>query len=102
MRCRSRAGFGSSFFNDGLSSALRCYAGANRSFTAKGREGMPSVREMLEAALERHQAGRLDEAESLYRQVLAIEPDNADCLHLLGMLADQKGRSDEAIGLITR
>ncbi|HLG89206.1 MAG TPA: tetratricopeptide repeat protein [Alphaproteobacteria bacterium] len=63
---------------------------------------MPSVREMLEAALERHQAGRLDEAESLYRQVLAIEPDNADCLHLLGMLADQKGRSDEAIGLITR
>ena len=57
---------------------------------------------MLEAALEHHQAGRLADAESLYRQVLATEPDNADCLHLLGMLANQNGRTDEAIGLISR
>src|SRR5690349_21501330 len=63
---------------------------------------MPSVREMLEGALAHHQAGRLVEAEAVHRQVLAIEPDNADCLHLLGMLADQKGSTAEAIGLIGR
>ena len=62
----------------------------------------PEIRQMLEAALGHHQAGRLVEAESLYRQVLAIEPENANCLHLLGMLADQAGRSDEAIRLIGR
>jgi Tfp pilus assembly protein PilF len=53
-------------------------------------------------ALGSHQAGRLSEAEQIYRQVLAIDPDNADCLHLLGMVAFQSGRNAEAADLIRK
>lgn len=53
-------------------------------------------------ALGSHQAGRLAEAEQIYRQVLAIDPANADCLHLLGMVAFQTGRHQEAAELIRK
>jgi Flp pilus assembly protein TadD len=56
----------------------------------------------FEAAVEHHQAGRLAEAEPLYRKVLALEPNHADALHLLGVLAAQIGRFDDAVGLIGR
>jgi protein O-GlcNAc transferase len=47
-----------------------------------------------------HQAGRLAEAESHYRQVLAIDPDHAETHHYLGILASQVGRGDIAIAMI--
>ncbi len=53
-------------------------------------------------ALRHHQAGRLTEAEGLYRQILAVDPDHADCLHLLGVLAAQAGADDTAEALIGR
>ncbi|MFD1626934.1 tetratricopeptide repeat protein [Azospirillum griseum] len=43
-----------------------------------------------------HQAGRLTEAEALYRQALALQPRHPDALHLLGMIACQTGRFTEA------
>jgi tetratricopeptide (TPR) repeat protein len=49
-----------------------------------------------------HQAGRLREAEQLYRQILAQQPNHADALNLLGMLAGQTGRLDAAPNLIRR
>ncbi len=54
------------------------------------------------AALVNHQAGRLDRAEALYRKVLAVEPDHADALHLLGVLAHQCGKLTPALQLIER
>ncbi len=39
-------------------------------------------------------------AESLYREVLKQEPEQADALHLLGLAAHQQGRSGEAEKLI--
>ncbi len=56
----------------------------------------------LPAAVAHHQAGRLAEAEALYRQVLAVAPDHGDALHLLGVLAHQTGHSEAAVGLIER
>ena len=47
-----------------------------------------------------HQAGRLAEAEALYRQAIAAQPRHPDALHLLGMIACQTGRLKEAAGLI--
>ena len=47
-----------------------------------------------------HQSGRLAEAETLYRQVLAADPRHADCLHLLGVTATQQGRHEAAVDLI--
>src|SRR5437660_1372057 len=53
-------------------------------------------------ALALHQRGQLGEAERLYRQVLARHPDHPDALNLLGVLALQTGRNEEAIDLIAR
>jgi tetratricopeptide (TPR) repeat protein len=60
------------------------------------------VAEALSLALEHQQAGRLEQAEALYREILAREPDNADALDLLGVLACQKGRRHQAAALIAR
>jgi predicted O-linked N-acetylglucosamine transferase (SPINDLY family) len=56
----------------------------------------------LQAALEHHQAGRLPEAEAIYRQILQAEPNHPDALHLLGMIAYQTGSNDIAVGLISK
>ncbi|MFY9855095.1 MAG: tetratricopeptide repeat-containing glycosyltransferase family protein [Terracidiphilus sp.] len=57
---------------------------------------------MLGEALGHHQAGRLAEAEQLYREILAIDPRHADALHLLGMIDYQAGRLDAAADLIRK
>ena len=45
-------------------------------------------------------AGRLAEAESIYRQILAQAPRDSDALHLLGVIAHQSGRYEAAVDLI--
>jgi predicted O-linked N-acetylglucosamine transferase (SPINDLY family) len=54
------------------------------------------------AGVAHHQAGRLDRAETLYRKVLTTDPDHADALHLLGVLAFQRGKIAAALQLIER
>jgi len=60
------------------------------------------VTDLLEAGIQSQQAGRLAEAEACYRRVLAVQPDHADALHLLGVVAHQARRSDLAVELIGR
>ncbi len=57
---------------------------------------------LMDQAVQHHRAGRLKEAEALYRTVLAAEPRNADCLHLLGLIAYKGGQHDKAADLISR
>ena len=61
-----------------------------------------TVAQAHEIALQHHRAGRYAEAETLYRQILAVQPQNADVLHLLGVLAHQVGRNDAAVELIQK
>ncbi|HEY2342365.1 MAG TPA: tetratricopeptide repeat protein [Chthoniobacteraceae bacterium] len=64
---------------------------------------MPQVFDReIRAAGELHRAGRLAEAEAIYRKILAAEPDQPQALHLLGILASQTGRNDTAIELLGR
>ncbi len=56
----------------------------------------------VEMGASHHQAGRLSEAEGIYRQVLAVDPDNFDALHLLGVVALQLQRHADAAALIKR
>lgn len=49
------------------------------------------------AALEAHQAGRIAEAETLYRQVLAVAPQHAPSNSNLAVILRQQGRAEEAI-----
>lgn len=54
----------------------------------------------LEIAMQHHQAGRLAEAEALYRRILVAEPRHAEALHLLGVIAHGTGHLDAAIELM--
>ena len=66
--------------------------------------GVPAVNVpfMIQQAVRYHQAGQLPQAEALYRQVLQLDPDNTDALHLLGVAAHQSGRSDIAVDYISK
>src|SRR4051812_4922351 len=61
-----------------------------------------SIQQALETGLQLHQAGRLNEAEQIYRQVLSQQPQNSDALHLLGNIATSVGQPQIAINLIQR
>jgi len=63
---------------------------------------MASVGDMLRAALARHQTGELATAETMYRQLLDVEPEQPDALHLLGIVASQTERHELAVELIQR
>lgn len=62
--------------------------------------GEPSFAVLFSDAVRYHQAGRLAEAEQLYRQVLAIDACHADSLHLLGVIASQFGHQEPPFDLI--
>ncbi len=59
-------------------------------------------RDDIQAALEHHRAGRLAEAQTIYRNVLQYTPDHPDALYLSGMLAHQAGNSEMALALINK
>jgi predicted TPR repeat methyltransferase len=47
-----------------------------------------------------HQSGQLDLAEPLYRELLTLQPENGDALHLLGVLRYQRRDPEAAVPLI--
>lgn len=57
---------------------------------------MPDLTGELGAAVAAHKAGRIDEAEAGYRQVLASRPSSAEAHFLLGLVHLQKNRLAEA------
>ena len=63
---------------------------------------MSTVPELLAVAVEHHQSGRLPDAERIYRQVLAVDPQQVDALHLLGVVAHQVKRHDIAAEIIQK
>jgi tetratricopeptide (TPR) repeat protein len=56
----------------------------------------------LGTVLALHRQGRLQEAAGLYQNLLARNPNHADALHLLGVLAHQVGQDAQAVELIGR
>jgi Tfp pilus assembly protein PilF len=61
-----------------------------------------NIPQVMQEAVAHHEAGRLSEAEKIYRQVLAEQPNYADALHLLGVIASQTRHYDVAIKLISQ
>ena len=59
-----------------------------------------TIPEAFQIAVQHHQAGRLAEAEGIYRQILELAPNHTDALHLLGVIAHQVGQNDAAVELI--
>lgn len=57
---------------------------------------------LADTALDAHRAGRLEDAAFLYRDALAVDPDNVTALHYYGVLRHQRGEHIAAAELIDR
>jgi Flp pilus assembly protein TadD len=64
--------------------------------------GPERVGALLHAAIAVHRAGDLSVAEAGYLAVLALDPDQADALHLLGLVLHQRRSGKEAFGYVRR
>jgi len=67
-----------------------------------GSDATMSLGAALAFAVERHRQGHFEEAAAIYRQILALTPDNADALHFLGVAEHQAGRRGKALELLSR
>jgi len=63
---------------------------------------MATIPEAFAIAVQHHQAGRLQAAEQIYRLILQAEPDHADTIHLLGVIAYQVGQYEIAVASMER
>ena len=63
---------------------------------------MATISEAMAIAIQHHHAGRLQAAESIYRQILEADPTQADAMHLLGVIAQQVGNYAMAAEYIAR
>ena len=61
-----------------------------------------NIRQALELAVGHHQAGRVSDAEIIYKQVLLAEPDNEHANHFLGIIASQAGKNNLAVQFISK
>jgi predicted O-linked N-acetylglucosamine transferase (SPINDLY family) len=61
-----------------------------------------SVDAAFALALEHHRSGRVADAERGYREILRLEPEHADSLNLLGVIALQTGNLEAALTLVQR
>src|SRR5580700_3147513 len=61
-----------------------------------------TIEQLMQVAVEHHRADRFVEAQAIYRQVLAQNPNQSDALHLLGVLTGQAGQHEAAVELIRR
>ncbi len=59
-----------------------------------------ALEEVLIAAVNLHETGKLEEAESVYRSVIDAVPDNAQANYFLGLLLVQRNRVDEGLGFL--
>jgi protein O-GlcNAc transferase len=58
--------------------------------------------EKLRTAYNMHKAGRINEAASIYRQILINDPANGDALHFLGVVEASAGNLLQARALMAR
>lgn len=62
----------------------------------------PPYAALIASAWQQYQAGNLAEAERLYRQVLAIEPNEVEAMYLLAAICQVQKRTDECMALYER
>ena len=56
-----------------------------------------NAKELLQQGIDAGIAGRLEEAESIFRQVIKIDPSNANAYNNLGTTLEKQGKLEEAI-----
>ncbi len=63
-------------------------------------QNVRQIGQALANGLAHHQSGYLAEAEACYREILSVDPNHPEALHLLGVIAQQNGDYPEAERLI--
>jgi predicted O-linked N-acetylglucosamine transferase (SPINDLY family) len=58
---------------------------------------MATISEALAIAIQHRRAGRLEAAEQIYRQILALQPNHAETHNCLGSALKDQGKLDEAV-----
>lgn len=58
---------------------------------------MATISEAFDQAVQCHLSGKLAEAEAIYWKIVEADPQHADALHLLGVIASQQGKHDRAV-----
>jgi protein O-GlcNAc transferase len=61
-----------------------------------------SIQQAFGLALQHHNRGNLQEAQSIYQQIVAVQPTHADALHLLGVIHRRTGNPTAGIELMQR
>jgi len=61
-----------------------------------------NIAPLFTTATRHHQAGRLDEAEAIYREILQRYPDHPESLQFLGLISHSRGQSEQGIELIRK
>ncbi len=56
----------------------------------------------INKAVQFHQSGQLERAEEIYKEILEVNPNHSDSLHLSGIIAHQSGKNDIAVNMITK
>lgn len=74
--------------------------GKRLSSPAPSPEDRARADDLVDRAVAAHQAGRLADAEALYRQALTLWPDHGDAGRLLGVVLFQSGREAAAIATV--
>jgi predicted O-linked N-acetylglucosamine transferase (SPINDLY family) len=69
---------------------------------AKTKSKHPISQESLSKAMALHQNGKIEAAEEIYKEILKNNINSFDALHLLGVIAGQKGNDELAIDLISK
>jgi len=68
----------------------------------RGERRSAALGDLLRAAGAHREAGRLPQAASLYRTVIARAPDSGEALHWLGVIEQRRGRHEAAFTLLER
>jgi tetratricopeptide (TPR) repeat protein len=80
----------------------RCCLQHDEAIAANKRTETATIHKLIQAAQEHHHAGRIPQAEALYQQILRIDQNQPDALHLLGIIARDSGKREMAVELIRR
>jgi tetratricopeptide (TPR) repeat protein len=62
--------------------------------------GQANLNELFQLAFASHQAGDLGRASQIYGEILSLNPNHFDALHLSGLAAAQSGFPEKAVELI--
>ena len=61
-----------------------------------------NLRDPIETAVQLHMTGRIEDAASIFQEIVKDDPENADAWHFLGIIAAQTGHNDAARRLISQ